>query len=95
MASRPRTYWLEVRGELGDLAGRSFPAMRIFHEHGNTVLVGPLRNSAELARLLERCSALGLTLLSVKRVNDGGGSVRVHLGEPRAPGGSGAARDLP
>jgi hypothetical protein len=45
--------------------------MRIFHNDGNTVLVGPVRENAELARLLERCSALGLTLLSVDVIDDG------------------------
>lgn len=60
-----RTYRLEVEGELGELVGHSFPRMRIFHRHGNTVLVGPVRDEAELNGILQRFSALGLTLKSV------------------------------
>jgi hypothetical protein len=72
MATSVRTYRLEVRGELGELAARSFPAMRIFHRRGNSVLVGPVRDQAELTQLLERCSALGLTLVSVDASDDSG-----------------------
>lgn len=65
------TYRLEVEGELGDLVGRSFPRMRIFHRHGNTVLVGPVRDEAELNGILQRFSALGLTLKSVNTLDSG------------------------
>jgi len=74
MATRVRTYRFEVRGELGDLVGRSFPTMRILHRRGNTVLVGPVRSQAELTELLEHCSALGLTLLGVDALDDGDSS---------------------
>lgn len=60
-----RTYRLEVEGELGDLVGRLFPRMRIFHRHGNTVLIGPVRDEAELNGMLHHFSALGLKLRSV------------------------------
>ena len=60
-----RTYRLEIEGELGELVGRAFPRMRIFHRHGNTVLVGPVRDEAELNGMLQQFSALGLTLNSV------------------------------
>ena len=65
------TYRLEVEGELGELVGRSFPNMRIFHRHGNTVLVGPVRDEAELNGILQRFSALGLRLRSVNTLDAG------------------------
>ncbi len=65
------TYRLEVEGELGELVGRSFPRMRIFHRHGNTVLVGPVRDEAELNGMLQRFSALGLKLRSVNTLDAG------------------------
>jgi hypothetical protein len=63
------TYRLEVEGELGELVGRSFPRMRIFHRHGNTVLVGPVRDEAELNGILQRFSALGLKLKSLNTLD--------------------------
>ena len=65
------TYRLEVEGELGELVGRSFPRMRIFHRHGNTVLVGPVRDEAELNGILQRFSSLGLKLKSVNTLETG------------------------
>ena len=65
------TYRLEVEGELGELVGRSFPRMRISHRHGNTVLVGPVRDEAELNGILQRFSALGLRLRSLNTLDSG------------------------
>jgi hypothetical protein len=64
------TYRLEVKGHLGDLMGRSFPRMRIMYKNGNTVLVGPVRDQAELTGLLAHCLELGMTLVSVTAVDD-------------------------
>ncbi len=64
------TYRLEVRGQLGDLIGHSFPRMRIVYKNGNTVLVGPVRDQAELNGLLQRCMDLGLTLLSLTALDE-------------------------
>ena len=50
--------------------GRSFPRMRIVYKNGNTVLVGPVRDQAELSGLLQRCLELGITLVSVAAVED-------------------------
>jgi hypothetical protein len=63
------TYRLEVEGELGELVGRSFPRMRIFHRNGNTVLVGRVRDEAELNGILQRFWALGLKLRSVNTLD--------------------------
>ena len=64
------TYRLEVQGHLGDLMGRSFPRMRIVYRNGNTVLVGPVRDQAELSGLLQHFLELGVTLVSVTTVDD-------------------------
>jgi len=55
---------------MGELAGRSFPQMRIVYKNGNTVLVGPVRDQAELTGLLQRFSDLGLNILSVTTVDE-------------------------
>lgn len=64
------TYRLEVQGQLGDLVGRSFPRMRIVYKKGNTVLVGPVRDQAELNGLLQHFLEMGVTLVSVTGVDD-------------------------
>lgn len=70
MMDRGGTYRLEVQGHLGDLIGRSFPRMRIVYKNGNTVLVGPVRDQAELTGLLQHILELGCTLVSVTTVED-------------------------
>lgn len=64
------TYRLELEGHLGDLMGRCFPRMRIVYKNGNTVLVGPVRDQAELNGLLQHCLELGITLVSVNAIDD-------------------------
>ena len=63
-----RTYRLEVEGELGELAGSAISGMSMSHHHGNTVLVGPVHDQAELNGLVQRISDLGVTLLSLNAV---------------------------
>jgi hypothetical protein len=58
-----RRYRLIVEGELTDRI--AFEGMTLSHEDGNTVLTGPVRDQSELHGLLQRVSALGLTLLGV------------------------------
>ena len=62
MASRE--YRLTVEGELSDRMRPAFEGMTLTREHGNTVLVGTVRDQAELQGLLQRVSDFGLTLLS-------------------------------
>ena len=64
------TYRLEVQGQLGDLVGHSFPRMRIVYKNGNTVLVGPVQDQAELTGMLQRFSDLGVNLVSVTALGD-------------------------
>jgi hypothetical protein len=58
-----REYSLVVEGELSDELGSAFPGMRLARTEGKTVLVGQVRDQAELQGLLQRISNLGLTLL--------------------------------
>ena len=63
-------YRLVVDEELGDDAGRAFVGMALSHEDGRTVLVGPIRDQAQLQGVLQRISDLGLRLLSVSVIED-------------------------
>jgi hypothetical protein len=59
-----REYSLVVEGELTDELGTTFAGMTLTRDGGRTLLVGPVRDQAELQGLLQRISNLGLTLLS-------------------------------
>jgi hypothetical protein len=63
-----RDYRLVVDGELSDEVGRAFEGMSLTRERGRTVLVGTVRDQAQLQGLLQRFSELGLTLLSVSEL---------------------------
>jgi hypothetical protein len=75
-----REYRLVVEGELSDQAGRAFEGMTLTREDGTTVLVGRIRDQAELQGLLQRVSDLGLTLLSATAIDEG----REQPGTPRS-----------
>jgi hypothetical protein len=57
-------YTLIVEGELSDELCPSFEGMTLTRVRGNTMLVGRVRDQAELQALLRRVSDLGLTLLT-------------------------------
>src|SRR6476659_7576980 len=63
-----RTYRLTVDGELSDRAVQAFEGMTLTREGGRTVLIGPVRDQAELQGHLQRVSDLGLTLLGATPV---------------------------
>ena len=69
-----RVYRLIVEGELGDPLQEAFEGLVLTRTDGNTVLVGPVRDQAELHGLLQRVSDLGLTLLSATVVREGDNS---------------------
>jgi hypothetical protein len=89
---RSRTYRLEAEGELSDELGRLFAGMSLRREHGNTVLMGVVRDQAELHGLLQRFADLGLTILSVMAVDrapgtpTGGPGFRPRLTSVASPG---------
>jgi hypothetical protein len=58
-----REYRVVVEGELSDGAQIVLAGMTLTSEHGKSVLVGPIRDQAELQGLLQHLSSLGLTLL--------------------------------
>ena len=63
------TYRLEVEGELSQELGSVFEGMQLTPHQGNTVVEGPVQDQAALHGLLQRCSDLGLTLVSVNVVD--------------------------
>ena len=67
---RDRNYRLIVQGELSDHLEPTFYGMTFTRAHGNTELTGRVRDQAELQGLLQRVSALGLTLLEVRTIGD-------------------------
>jgi hypothetical protein len=66
-----REYRLVLEGELSDDMGLVFEGMSLTREDGTTVLAGPVRDQTELQGLLQRVSALGLTLLEARAVEAG------------------------
>jgi hypothetical protein len=71
-------YRFVLEGELSERIDPAFDSMTLTHEGGNTVLVGPVRDQAELQGLLRRLTDFGLTLLSVTALDESG--------TPREPG---------
>jgi hypothetical protein len=69
MASR--RYRLIVEGELDNHVQLAFEGLVMTRKEGNTVLVGPVRDQAELQGILQRVSDLGLTLLGATVVREG------------------------
>jgi len=65
-----REYQVVVGGELSDDAAPAFKGMRLERREGTTILVGQIRDQAELQGLLTRISDLGLTLLSAKSTDE-------------------------
>jgi hypothetical protein len=73
-----REYCLVVKGELSDELASRFAGMTLTREKGRTLLVGQVRDQAELQGLLQQVSNLGLTLLSASTTDadECGGSER-------------------
>jgi hypothetical protein len=68
-----REYRFVVEGELSDQLGSAFAGMTLTRKEGQTLLVGPVRDQAELQGLLQRISSLGLTLLSASTIDNNEG----------------------
>ena len=66
-----REYTLVVEGELGDELRAAFEGMTLTRMEGKTLLVGRVRDQAELQGLFQRMSSLGLTLLSATTADEG------------------------
>jgi hypothetical protein len=63
-ADAPR-YRIVVKDELGVAYARTFPGMKLTPADGQTSIVGPIVDQAQLHGILGRIGALGLVLLSV------------------------------
>ena len=61
-------YRLIVEGELSDQVGRAFEGMEFTRDKGNSSFEGAV-DQAQLHGLLQRVSALGLTLVSVTMID--------------------------
>ena len=68
--SRPLRYQIRVRGLLGPVLQRAFPALKARHEAGDTVLSGELADPAAVHGALTQIEALGLELVEVVRVGE-------------------------
>jgi hypothetical protein len=66
-----REYSLVVEGELTDDLANTFAGMTLTRGEGKTLLVGQVRDQAELQGILQRISNLGLTLLSATTTDAG------------------------
>ena len=62
----PVRYRISVRGRLTDRLGSAFSVMTLEPAPGRTVLVGDIRDQAELYSVLDRVRSLGLELVSVE-----------------------------
>jgi hypothetical protein len=63
----PVSYQIRVRGRLGEMMLRAFPALRAEAQGGDTLLTGPLADQAALHGVLAQIEALRLELLEVRR----------------------------
>jgi hypothetical protein len=70
IAMTGREYRITLEGELSDRAGHAFHGMTLTREDGTTVLLGHMRDQAELQGVLQRVSDLGLTLLSATAIDE-------------------------
>jgi hypothetical protein len=58
-------YRLVVKGELGPRYRNAFEGMELEAGHGETAIVGPVKDQAQLQGLIARIASLGLALVSV------------------------------
>jgi hypothetical protein len=70
---RVRTYRLVVKGEVSHHVWGQLEGMSLRYAGGNTVLLGLVRDKAELQGLLGRVSNLGMTLISVEAIDGAAG----------------------
>ena len=64
----PHRYRIPIRGRLGETLRSAFPALQAEASGSDTVLTGPLTDSAALHGALAQIEALGLELLEVRRL---------------------------
>ena len=68
----PERYEIRLKGHLDDRWAIWFESLSFTHESdGTTILCGPVVDQAELHGLLKKVRDLGMTLISVMRVESG------------------------
>jgi hypothetical protein len=72
----PATYEIRVRGHLGTMMRRAFPALHAEKRDGDTLLRGVVADQAALHGMLTQIEALGLELLELRRLPQGVSSIR-------------------
>ncbi len=72
MPSRATRYEIRVERQLGSGMAALFPEFTLSDEDGNTVMRGVLPDQAAVHGVLARIRDLGLTLLSLKRMEEQG-----------------------
>jgi hypothetical protein len=80
----PMRYEVRVNGMLSESARGAFPAMDVTPVPPQTIVFGNLPDVADLADILALCSAMGLEVVSVRRLP----------GEAATEPGAGADRDV-
>ena len=69
---QPMIYQIRLKGHLGQQWAASFEGLTLtLEEDGDTLLTGPVTDQAALHGLLRNVRDLGLSLLSVNRVEPG------------------------
>ena len=64
----PQRYEIRIRGHLGAMMLRAFPALRAEVQDGDTLLRGALPDQSAMHGVLAQIEALGLELLELRRL---------------------------
>jgi len=71
--TQPTIYQIRIKGHLDDQWSDWFDGLTITQEtDGNTLLTGPVVDQSALYGLLKKVHDLGLSLISVKKIERGG-----------------------
>jgi hypothetical protein len=82
---RRTPYRIVARSELSDVYAVAFEGMEMETREGVTVLTGMIIDQPHLYGILERINGLGLELLSVEALPEGGHSSVEEKTEPKGP----------
>ena len=95
MATPPRLYSVRISGRLGATALSAFPSMVFELKGSETVLTGLIEDRSALFGVVAQIEALGLELLELRQIRDGGrGPDRLTGGERGDRFVGGAGKDL-
>ena len=83
----PNRYRIVLRGRLSERFESAFEGMALEHGPNQTVLVGDVRDQAQLYGLLDRLRDFGIELVSVQPA--GTADTSAEPGSPRDPAGEG------